>query len=169
MSRMDWKRGAFNPDSETERIFAGMAGWRDVNGDWIFYYRFNPNASVIDDVYDEAAGAGKVYDGPIRVPAIHVVHVQGSNEYGDMGFYYNDELTATISFDQLSAVGLTYADVTAGQYLKDRLLYNDQIYRIVQISSRGKIQERSVIVEITATQMKPDELVDDLQFKQWSA
>lgn len=146
-----------------------MAGWRDVNGDWIFYYRFNPNTSQMDDVYDEAAGNGRVYDGPIRVPAIHVVHIQGQNEYGDMGFYYNDELTATVSFEQLAGVGLTYADVTAGQYLKDRLLYNDQIYRITQISSRGKIQERSVIVEITASQMKPDELVDDLQFKQWSA
>jgi len=169
MSRLDWKRGAFNAGSETERIFAGMEGWRDVYGDWIFYYRFNPLLSVIDDVYDEAAGVGRVYNGPIRVPAIHVVHIQGANEYGDMGFYYNDELTATVSFDQLSAVGLTYADVTAGQYLKDRILYNDQVYRIVQISSRGKIQERSVIVEITCSQLQPDELVDDGQFKQWSA
>lgn len=169
MSRLDWKRGAFNPDSETERIFAGMAGWRDVNGDWVFYYRYNPLLSQVDDVYDEASGSGRVYDGPIRVPAIHVVHIQGSNEYGDLGFYYNDELTATISFNQMSGTGLTYADVTAGQYLKDRLLYNDQVYRIVQISSRGKIQERSVIVTITASQLKPDELVDDAQFKQWSA
>lgn len=169
MSRLDWKRGAFNPDSETERIFAGMEGWREVHGDWIFYYRFNPNASVMDDVYDEAAGIGRVYNGPIRVPAIHVIHIQGPNEYGDMGFYHNDELTATVSFDQMSGTGLTYADVTAGQYLKDRLLYNDQIYRITQISSRGKIQQRSVIVDITATQMQPDELVDDGQFRQWSA
>lgn len=169
MSRLDWKRGAFNPDSETERIFAGMAGWRDVNGDWIYYFRYNTNASQMDDVYDEAVGVGRVYNGPIRVPAIHVVHVQGANEYGDMGFYYNDQLVATVSFDQLSGVGLTYADVTAGQYLKDRMLYNDQIYRIEQISSKGKIQERSVIVSITATQMKPDELIDDPQFRQWSA
>ena len=169
MSRLDWKKGRYSADVETNSIFSGLEGWRAENGDWFNYYRFNAGASVMDDVYDEASGSGKSYFPPVRVPAIHVVHVQGENEYGDMGFYYNDQLTITVSFEQFSLVGMEYADITAGDYLKDRILYNGQVYRVVQMSSRRKIQERSIIIEISCQQLKPDELIDDAEFAQWSS
>ena len=35
MSKLDAKRGRFNSDSETVRIFSGMWGWRSVYGDWL--------------------------------------------------------------------------------------------------------------------------------------
>jgi hypothetical protein len=37
MSRLDYKRGRFNPDYETDQIFDALAGWQTVDGDWADY------------------------------------------------------------------------------------------------------------------------------------
>jgi hypothetical protein len=52
--------------------------------------------------------------------------------------------------------------------MNDRVLYKRKIYRIVTLAARGQIQERSTIVSLHGSQMKPDELVDDPQFATWS-
>jgi hypothetical protein len=168
MARLDWKRGArFQADAETNRVFTGMAGWRDVYGDWCSYYRFNAALTVTDPIYDEAVGTGRMYYPPIRVPCLHVVHVQGENEYGQLGYYFNDTLTVTCSFDQFGAVGLMYSDIETGNFLQDRIVYDREVYRVVQMSPRGKIQERSTVIQIECSQLKPDEMYDDLTFQQY--
>src|ERR1017187_590110 len=132
MARLDRKRGSpFGSDAETNRVFSGMEGWRDVYGDWLNYFRYNPALTQIDPIYDEAIGQGRVYFPPIRVPCLHVTHVQGANEYGDIGFYNNDSLSMTASFDQFSSVGMQWSDIETTNYLKDRIVYNRQVYRVV--------------------------------------
>lgn len=168
MGRLDWKKGRWSADQETDRILKGMRGWRDVSGDWLDYYRLNSAATVIDNIYDEATGEGRIYLPPVRVPCLHVTHIEGDNENTDMGFYYNDTLTATIAFDQFTGVGMDYADIRNGNYINDRVYYDQKIFRILSLSIRGQIQQRDIIVGLDATQMKPDELVDDQLFAQWS-
>jgi hypothetical protein len=169
LGRLDYKKGArFGSDAETNRVNHGMAGFADVFGDFIAYYRYDPSATVIDPIYDEAIGSGRIYYPAIRVPCLHVTHVQGQNEYGDIGFYNNDSLSAIASFDQFSAVGMPWSDIETGNYLKDRVYYNRQVYRVVKISPRGKIQERSITIEIECQQLKPDELYDDATFAPWN-
>jgi hypothetical protein len=167
MGRLDWKKGRFSADSETERIFRGLRGYRDTTGDWLDYYRLNEAATQIDPIYDEAVG-GRVYFPPVRVPVLHVTHIEGENLNTDTGFYYNDTLSASIAFDQFTGVGMSHADIQTGNYLNDRVYYDQKIFRIVQLAIRGQIQERDIIVGLEAEQMKPDELVDDPQFSQWS-
>lgn len=168
MSRLDWKRGRFNADNETDRMFQGLRGWRDVNGDWLNYYRYNASATT-SNIYGESTGQGRVYLSPVRVPCIHVTYMPGANDNAEYGFYTNADLDAIIAFDLFTQMGMTLADIETQLYLKDRVLYERNVYRITQIAVRGKIQERPTIVGITATQCKPDELVDDAQFAQWSA
>lgn len=168
MSRLDFKHGRFNSDFETNRIFTAMEGWRRSYGDVLRYYRFNAAASQMDPVYDEASGTGRVYYAPIAVPAQHVSHVQGANEYGQTGMYYNDTLTGYISFAAFTGVGLRYADIETGNYLDDRVLYDRKIFRIVQLIDQGQIQQRDILLLLQAQQMKPDELVDDPEFAAWS-
>jgi len=168
MGRLDWKRGRMNADNETDRMYKAMRGWRDVSGDWLDYYHFNEAATITDPIYDEAIGEGRVYFPPVRLPVLHVIHIQGENENTDTGFYYNDTLSATIAFDQFTGVGMDYAEIETGDYLNDRVYYNQKIFRVLQLSLEGKIQQRNVIVALYATQMKPDELVDDQLFNQWS-
>lgn len=169
MSRLDFKHSLrFNSDTETNRIFKAMEGWRRSYGDVLRYYKFNAAASQMDPVYDEAVGAGRQYYPPVSVPCQHVIHPQGENEYGEYGMYYNDQMIATISFAAFTGVGFTYADIATGTYLNDRVLYDRKVFRVVRLLTKGQIQQRDVIIEMTCSQMKPDELVDDPEFAEWS-
>lgn len=169
MSRMDWKKGRFNADSETDRMFRGLRGWRDSNGDWLDYFRYDSVNTQVDPVYGETMGSGRLYKAAVRLPCLHVTHLQGAREQAAYGFYSNDDLDATVAFDLFIQTGMTYVDIANQNYLKDRVYYDMKIFRITALSVRGQIQRRDTIVGITATQMKPDELVDDAQFAQWSA
>lgn len=145
-----------------------MEGWRRSYGDTLRYYRYNSALSQMDPVYDEAVGAGRAYFPPFAVPVQHVTHVQGQNEYGEYGMYYNDMLTAYISFAAFTGVGLSYADIETGNYLDDRVLYDRKIFRVVQLITQGQIQQRDILVLLRGVQLKPDELVDDPEFADWS-
>lgn len=168
MSRLDWKRGRWSADQETDRIFKAMRGWRDVMGDFIDYYQFNAAATVLDPIYDEAVGLGRVYYPRMRIPVLHSTLIVGDNENTDMGFYFNDTLEIQCAFDQFNGVVMNHPDVLTGNFLKDRIYYNQKIFRVLQIEPKGKIQERPTIIAISATQLKPDELVDDQLYNQWS-
>lgn len=165
---MDYKRGRFNPDYETDKILGALAGWQTVDGDWADYYRFDSVNSQMDDVYDEPTGRGLAYLQPVRMQALHVEHVEGANEDSENGFYYNDDAALIVAFDKVLQAGMEYADIMTGNYLKDRLVYDRKIFRVRQISIRGQMQRRDIIVAISTTQVKPDELVWDAQFAQWA-
>ena len=168
MVRLDWKRGRFSSDVETKKILDGMEGWQNHYGDQLRYYRYDEDASEMDPVYDEAIGVGRQYKPYVVVPCQHVTHVQGANEYGEYGMYYNDELSAIISFRAFTGTGLTLADIETGSYLDDRVLYDRKVFRVVQLIVRGQIQQRDIIISMQASQVKPDELVDDPEFSTWS-
>lgn len=168
MARIDWKKGRFSSDAVTDRMYAKMRGWRDVYGDWIDYYRFDQENTQIDPIYDEAIGTGRVYKPRVRVPVLHATILYGDNENTDAGFYFNNTLEIVCAFDQFTGVGMDYADVKAGNYLKDRIYYKQEVYRVIQVVPKGQIQQRPTLITISATQLKPDELADDQQFAQWS-
>lgn len=168
MSRLDWKNGRWMADVETDQIYGAMRGWRDVSGDWVDYFKYDASATLVDDIYDEAVGKGRVYKLAVRIPVLHVTLTPGDNQNTDMGFYYNDTLTIVCAFDQFVRTGMDYADVQQGNYLKDRVYYNQKVFRVLSMTPRGKIQERPTMVAIECTQLKPDELVDDQQFMPWS-
>lgn len=169
MSRLDWKQGRWSADQETDRLLRGLRGWQDVNGDWLNYYRYDWENTQVDPVYGEAMGQGKLYKPAVRVPCLHVTHVDGGTGSNQFGWYQNDDLDATIAFDLFIQMGMTYADIQTQNYLRDRVYYDQKVFRVTNLAIRGQIQRRDTIVGLTATQCKPDELVDDAQFAQWSA
>jgi hypothetical protein len=168
VSRLDAKRGKWSADTETDQIYMALEGWRQVSGDWVDYYRFNAPATEIDNIYDEATGQGRLYFPRVRIPVLHATIVAGENENTDMGFYFNDTLVILCAFDQFTKTGMDFADVLQGNYLKDRIYYNQKVFRTLMMNPSGKIQERPTMIRIEATQMKPDELVDDTAFMPWS-
>jgi hypothetical protein len=169
VARVDGKRSArFNPDQESDAILKAMEGYQYAQGDWLAYYRWNPQATAMDEVYDEAIGQGLIYDPPIQLPVQHVNHIEGQNEYGEYGFYYNDYLDAKIAFDKFIQCGMTMADIQTGNYLRDRVLYDRKVFRITALAIEGQIQQRDLVVGLSATQCKPDELVNDVIFAAWS-
>ena len=167
-SRLDHKRGRFNADFETDKILGAMAGWQSVDGDWADYYRFDSAKSLMDDVYDEPTGNGLVYAPPVRLQCMHIEHVEGANEDSENGFYYNDDAALILAFDKMLQAGMDYADIMTGNYLKDRVVYDRKVFRVRQISVRGQMQRRDIVVAISTTQVKPDEMVWDAQFAEWA-
>lgn len=166
MGRVDWKRGRFNTDTwEVREVNHALRGYQNTQVyDEVDYYRFSHRLSVTDDIYDEGSGAGKVYRPPVTVPTLHVGHEEGPNENTDEGFYYNDDLYVTASFDQLFRTGMVFEDIHTQKYLKDRIVYDTRVFRVTNMSVLGQVRQRDIIVAITATQVKPDELVNDPQF-----
>lgn len=168
MSRIDHKRGRLNADQATDRMFQAMRGYAENNGDWLWYYRYDDASTVMDDVYDEAIGDGLIFLAPVRIQCLHITHVEGGNEESERGFYYNDDLDASIAFDLFLQAGMTMADIQTGNYIKDRVVYDRKPFRVTQLAVEGQIQERDIVIGLSATQLKPDELVKDAQFAQWS-
>lgn len=168
MARLDWKHGRFSAAYETNEIDAALYGYQHNFGDNVDYYRFIRSESRMNDIYDEGDQVGKVFADPIKLPVLHVTHQEGPNEDEDTGFYNNDDITVTASFSQVSRTGLTLVDVETQSYLKDRLVYDRKPFRITSINVLGQLQQRDIIVGIEATQLRGDELVNDLQFAKWS-
>jgi len=165
VGRLDFKRGRFTIGAETRSIEKGLRGYQGIAGDQILYYRFHRELSVEDPVYDEGASVGRVFHGPFSVPVLHVVHRQGDDRAGGtQGFYTVDSLQVTAGFRQLARVGLSRTDVRTNGYLRDRIVYDEKVWAITQMLALGQVRRADLVVAISATQMKADELVDDAQF-----
>lgn len=133
--------------------------------DEINYFRFVYSQSSINPIFREAQGeAGKVYRPPVIIPTLHVNHDEGGNQNTPDGFYFNDVIYVTCEFDQLYRTGLVFQDIRTNKYLKDRFIYDTRVFRVTNMDIEGQIRERDMIVQITGTAVKPDELVDDPQF-----
>jgi hypothetical protein len=169
MGRLDWKtHGRFNANYETTDIMATLRGRQTEIGERVEYYRFSHTDPSGDDLYDEGTGQGKIFVGPYRIPALHVVHNQGPAHDTTQGLYTVDNLSVTASFDALRKMGFTDQDIDHQKYLTDRIVYDDSVFRVTSISVLGQIQNRDIIVGLECVQMKPDELVNDAQFSRWS-
>lgn len=165
MGRLDFKRGRFSVGAETRSIEKGLRGYQSTAGDLVDYWRFHRELSIEDPVYDEGTSVGRVFHGPFTVPVLHVVHTQGDDTIGGtQGFYTNDTLQVSAGWRQLARVGLTRTDVRTNGYLRDRITYDEKVFRITRMTALGQIRRADLIVAIEATQMKADELVDDAQF-----
>lgn len=167
-NRLGRKQGRFSVDFEINEINAGLRGQQQAFGDEVDYWRFESERSTVNDIYDEGAGGGKVFNGPIRLPVLSAVHLEGTNQNLDTGFYANDELHVTLTFDAFSRTGMVASDLRPGDYLRDRITYDNVVFRVTKVEILGQIQRRDIIVTIEATQVKGDELVDDPQFAHWS-
>ena len=148
MARLDWKRGRFSPDLETNEIESGLRGYQDGYGDHVDYFHFLRDASVMHDIYDEGTEAGRVYNGPIALPVLQVIHEEAGNEDSDIGFYYSDDLHVTLSFDAFKRAGFPHPDLATSDYLRDRIVYDNKVFRVMKISVLGQIQRRDLIVSI---------------------
>ena len=162
------REAAFSVDLETNEIEGALRGRQDLAGDSVNYYRFSRTDSATSNLYDEGTGVGRVFDGPIPLPVMHVTHGEGPSEDRQEGFYYSDSIHFTAGYTMLRRAGLTEMDLNTGSYLKDRLVYDNKVFRVMDIQVLGQIQRRDVVVGVDAVQMKPDELTGDSQFQKWA-
>lgn len=164
MGRLDFGAGRFDTDFETNEIHRSLRGWQSEFGDRVLYYRFWGEESEVHDIWDEAAGRGRVWHPASEVEVLHVTHIEGGNQDRPQGQYYNDSLYLTASWEQLKRLGMTEMDLQHQSYLRDRIVYDYRVFRVTRLQVMGQIQQRDVIVSIEGTQVKPDEMINDEQF-----
>jgi hypothetical protein len=165
MGRLDFGSGRFDADYETNDIQEGLRGWASEFGDHVLYYRYWGEHSQVHDIWSEAAGVGRVWHPPDEIEALHVTHTEGGAENREQGQYYNDNLYMTASFEQLKRLGMTEMDLQHQSFLRDRIVYDFRVFQVTRIQVMGQIQRRDVIVSIEGTQVKPDEMLNDVGFE----
>lgn len=169
MARIWWESGRFTVNWETQEIYRGLRDWQRFTGDQIQYFRFAYDQSDKDSVYGEATGPhGRMYFGPIILPSLHVVHTESAVEEMPEGFTYHDRLHVTASFDQLKKLGMELMDLNTQNYLKDRIVYDDKVFRVYNVQILGQIQQKDIIVTFDAVQLKPEDMQNDVQFAAYS-
>lgn len=163
----------FSTRYELERQDRDISIYQDVYGtevQWWFYDRTN---SETDDVYDEGAFfGGRRWDGPHRVPVLSAMHLQGPDSTDDGGQYNVDHIQLRVSYNQLQRIGFgPLPDQDTTTHYSDRFVYDNKVFTVDSISVRGQFEQtgRDVIVAITATQLRPDDLVNDVDFARYSA
>lgn len=164
MPRLDWKRGRWTSEVETQKIAEGLRGWQPAWGDQIVYFRWDYSRSTRHPVYDEAIDGGRVFHGPIEVPVLSAVHAEAADQQGEGGFYTTDSLQINASFRQLARTGLTRTDLRTGSYQRDRIAYDGMLFRALEMRILGQIQRHDVTIVINAVQLKSDEIPNDPEF-----
>jgi hypothetical protein len=166
MSRLDWKEGGrFDRKREQQQIDAALRGYQNAEiEDSISYYRYWAEESEMHAVYDEPTGTGLAFHPPVEIPVLHATHNEGGNQDTETGFYFVDDLYATMSYSQFLRTGLTEADVRSQNYLKDRVVYDGKAFRVTQIHVTGQISSTDFMVSLEGAQLKPDEYILDPQF-----
>ncbi|WP_188187620.1 hypothetical protein [Nonomuraea sp. SYSU D8015] len=167
MSRLDRKRGRFDHVYEGGLADDAMVDHQDVWGDWAEYYRYSRTESAYHPVYDEPSSGGRVFTGPIRIPVIRLIREEGNPDRMQGGLYWTDSLHVTVPVAGLELAGLAAMDVKHGQYVRDRLVYDDRVYRVTRISVLGQIRRHDLVAGIDAIQLKPEDLRGDAQFSKW--
>jgi hypothetical protein len=165
MGRLDFGSGRFDADYEINDIQQSLRGWQSEFGDNVLYYRYWGEHSQVHDIWDEGTGVGRVWHPPHEIEVLHVTHIEGGNQDRAEGQYYNDEIYITASVEQLQRLGMTELDLQYQTYLRDRLVYNFRVFRVTRMQVMGQIQKRDTIVSIEGTQVKPDEMLNDVGFE----
>lgn len=164
MARIDSHTGKATSDFETTRIFQGMRGFEKNYGDVLTYFPFDRDKTSWDDVYNEVTGPGRVYKTAVQLQCQHVTLMAGPQEWDEQGAYQSNALRAICSYEMFTRSGMVLADIHTERYTFDRIVYKDKVYRVTQINEEGQIQERPTMVSIDASQLRPDELLEDLSF-----
>jgi len=167
VSRLDRKQGRFSPVFESYEIDAALGDHQSVYGQEINYFRFSHELTQSHDIYDEGAGAGRVYFAPVKIPVLQVIREEGPATQEQGGLYWTDTIRVIAAFRQLINAGLTELDIQHGRYLKDRFVYDQRLFRVTAIRIMGQVRYRDVIVSIEGVQLKREDILNDPQFSAW--
>jgi len=173
--------GRFTTDFELNAIADGItADSTNPVGTTAQWWSYNSAASVKDPIYDvEPVGAGRVWTGPAILKVIKAIITQGSSAVNERGFYNTDVLSITINMDVIDGSSLSggeslpipelkYLPSNPDAYLRDRIVFKDQVFTPKRVLPKGIITNDYTLFDIDCYQVNPEELVNDPQFQQYA-
>lgn len=165
MSRVKGK--FFNNDFDLKRMDRDIRQEQEGHGttvDWYFYL-----GAVVDPTYDEG---GRRWRGPVPMPVVSAVPAQGANVPSDSGRFVTDTIELRMSYRQITGRGIG-PDISSDfeNHYADRFVFRGHVYSVTAIRIDGHFdpQARDVMVRIDAGQLRPDELVNDVDFAEYAA
>lgn len=157
--------GRFNPHSELSKIAHGLE--EDLQkplAQTVKWYRFVPDSTRIDPVYDVGDyDGGRTWSEPIDVGVIRASMEQGPQYHNDRGFYTVDSLYFVVNYDEVKR-RLPTLLTSPDSALLDRIGFRGSLFTPTLINPRALLYDRIASVVVQATQVKPEELVNDPQF-----
>ena len=158
--------GRFDSDFEVDSISDGITeDLTNPAGTIAEWWIFNPATSTKDVLYDvDAAGVGRVWRGPLKVPVVRATITQGQVLQSDRGFYNPDTLHLTMNADDLERLNPGIVSAIEASSTRDRVVWKGQVYRPFKVQNVGIVSERYTIVTIDMQQVMPEEMINDAQF-----
>lgn len=161
--------GRFSIQDEITNIRDGMH--QDLQmpaGQTVRWWQWDDTASTIDEIYDTGYSTGDQSNGrmwkrPIDIPCLTAFLYQGQTHHDERGFYNIDRLHMTIDMKVVWRL-MPALPENADAHLRDRIEFRGAIYQPYQIWQRGQVKYDYTVLSVDATQVKPDEMVNDPQF-----
>jgi hypothetical protein len=154
--------GRFDAEYEVKSIRAGIS--RDLQvpvGQTVKWYLFDSVASRKDPVYDVGSNSGgRVWKAPIVVPVVNAFIYQADQFQNDRGFYTVDTLRIVINYDDVIRY-IPTLDIQPDVHLLDRVDFRGALYTPNRVFPKGQIGYEYMGLLVEATQVKPEEEVND--------
>lgn len=179
--RGEYPVGRFNINHERQSIIGGTT--KDVVrmvGYQIEWWLYRPDLTTVDAIYDVGNNSGgRIWDGPHHIDVINARLTQGVTITTQQGFYNTDVLDLTINMDVIDGSSLSggeslpipelrYLPSNPDAYLRDRVVFKNQVFRIQQILPKGIITNDYTLFGIQCVQVNAEELVNDPQFSAYA-
>jgi hypothetical protein len=167
-------QGRFNIDYESKSMYEGIA--EDLGGmvgqevDWYQWsetYLEENYSLVVDDVYDTSnsitVNGGRRWAAPFKLPTVMAQVMRSTNVMNERGYYVTDTLRVVVNVGEIQRL---IPDILANPsaHIKDRILYNGEVFVPTRVLPRGSFGHRWAVVTIDCNQVNGEELVNDPQF-----
>lgn len=170
-------QGRFKIDFENRSINEGVVDeLRDPVGDEVDWYSWDDSeleanyADWVDDIYDTSnstPGKGRRWNESFKLPVIMAQVMRGSNIMNERGFYVVDSLRIIVSEDDAQRLLPGLLD-NPESHIQDRVVHMGRVYSPSRVNPRGRYKEQYAVVTIDLTMVKPEEMVNDPQFQEYS-
>lgn len=169
--------GKFKIDFETKSMDEGIVDeLRTPVGTEIDWWVWDDAALAadyenwIDPIYDvsnQTDGKGRRWIAPFKMPVIMAQQLRGTNVVNERGFYTVDTLRLVIAVDDLNRL-LPSVVTSPTNHIKDRVVFQGNVFVPTRVLPRGRYKERYSVVTIDCNQVNSEELVNDLQFQEYT-
>lgn len=154
----------FSISGELNRVDHGLTHVAQKEwGTAIEWYRYDENASVVDDLYD--VGASRAWKPPLLMPALWATREEGRDTHDQDGLYTTDVLRCAVAMHAMRDL-LHWTDLpeTIESFLKDRIRYDHKVFTVASFQLQGQLGDRDAILGITAHEVRDDQFVFDVDF-----
>jgi hypothetical protein len=182
--RGDNKEGRFSVQYERGSSVSGttseLVQTVGTNVDWWIYDSASSQLDPIYDVGSSSISGGRKWKTPFTIPVVNARIQQGVSVQNDRGLYNTDIMTVTINVDVVqnhlnfyganasNARQLSTIEINPDAYLRDRIVFRNQVFSPTQISLHGIIKDKYTLVQISCEQVNAEELVNDSQFQRYA-